>query len=234
MVKLSIVMPVFNEKSTLLEIIKKVESVSISNVSIELVIVDDFSNDGTRDLLSKVKKHVVIFHEKNQGKGAAVMAGISKSSGDIIVIQDADLEYTPSDFNRLIKPIISGQYSVVFGSRFLGKKEKIFGKDKILLPSHYIGNNMLSFVTSFLYGSKLTDMETCYKMFKRDVLTGIIIKAKRFDFEPEITAKILKKGYKILEMPITFKHRHFSEGKKINWRDGIIAFWCLLKYRFIN
>lgn len=232
--KLSIIIPVYNEQNTFLKLLKKVEDLKLENIEKEIIIVDDFSTDGTRNLINGIKDHRVIFNEFNMGKGATVIRGLKVSTGDILVIQDADLEYNPEDFKKLIKPIIAKEFQVVYGSRFLNKKETIFGKNKTLIPIHYIGNKVLSLITSILYFNKIIDMETCYKMFTREVFNKLNLKSKRFDFEPEITSKILKNGYKIKEMPINFHPRNFNEGKKINWKDGVKAIYYLLKFRFVN
>ena len=229
--KISVIMPVYNEEKTLLEILNKVKNVNIDK---EVIIVNDGSTDKTKEILEQVEQHeknphVKIFHhEKNQGKGAAIRTGIDKASGDIILIQDADLEYDPKDYKKLIEPIANGKASVVYGSRVFSLTKK----DMHTL--HYYGNKMLTFVTNVFYNCKLSDMETCYKVFKKDILKNIKLKSKGFEFEPEITAKILKKGYKIYEVPISFKPRSFKEGKKITWIDGLKATYYLVKYRFVN
>lgn len=224
--KLSIIIPVFNEKSTIKRILENVEKVEIP-LEKEIIIVDDFSTDGTRDILKQFNAYKVFYHEKNKGKGAAVRTGLSQATGDIILLQDADLEYNPEEYTRLLEPILSKKASVVFGSRHLGNNE-------VRYRSYYFGNIMLSLATSLLYFKKVTDMETGYKVFKKDVVQNINLKAKRFDLEPEITAKILKKGYKIHEVPISYSCRAFKEGKKITWKDGLAALWFLVKYRFAD
>ena len=229
--KLSIIIPVYNEKKTILELIKKVKEVSVK-LEKEIIIVDDCSTDGTTELLSKLKDVKVIFHKTNQGKGAAIKTALKHITGDIILIQDADLEYEPKDYPQLIKPILEGKTKVVYGSRFKGKK--ILAKERWKIPSHYIGNILLSLITTLLYGRYITDMETGYKVFTKDVIDNITLNAKGFEFEPEITVKILKKGYKIIEVPISYKSRSFNEGKKITWKDGVKALWYLIKYRFTN
>ena len=226
--QLSVIMPVYNEVDTIREIVRRVQDVGLVH---EIVIVDDGSEDGTRELLADLKKLPdvrVILHDCNQGKGAAVVTGIKAATGDVILIQDADLEYDPRDFPSLIKPIEEGIADVVFGSRFLG------GPRRPIYFWNMVANKILTFVTNILYNNILTDMETGYKCFRREVVEGMTIRAKRFDFEPEFTAKILKRKVRIFEVPITFNPRLYSEGKKITAWDGVIAFWTLLKFRFIN
>lgn len=230
--KLSILIPVYNESSTILELLKKVEDVKLSGIEKEIIIVDDFSKDGTRDLLKKVK-HKVMYHEKNMGKGSAIRTGLKNATGEIILIQDADLEYNPQSYPALLKPIIEERTNVVYGSRFLGEKMKNLKKNS-WMRLHYHGNIILTFITNILYNAKLTDVETCYKVMRREVILPLKLNGTRFDLDPEITAKILKKGFKIIEVPIEFNARNFSEGKKINWKDGIKALYCLIKYRLVD
>ena len=225
--KLSIIIPVYNEKNTILKLIKTVENVDVGKTKKELILIDDFSTDSTRDLLKKIQNHKIFYHTKNKGKGSAIRTGLNHATGDIIIIQDADLEYNPNEYPNLLRPILEGKTKVVYGSRFLKKH-----KAKYLL--YYLGNILLSLITRILYFRKITDMETCYKVFKREVINNINLKSKRFDFEPEITAKIIKKGYKIIEVPVSYKCRDFKEGKKISWKDGVKAIWYLLKYRFVD
>jgi dolichol-phosphate mannosyltransferase len=226
--KLSILIPVYNEKLTILKLLKEVEAVKIPGIEKEIIIVDDKSTDGSKEILRKVK-YKVFFHEKNQGKGAAIKTAIKHATGDILVIQDADLEYDPNDYNVLIKPILEGKTKVVYGSRFLHPKFK---------PAHklfYFGNLFLSLMTRLLYFRNITDMETCYKMFKKEVLIGIDLKSRGFELEPEITTKIIKKGYKIIEVPIKYHARKIEEGKKLKpIKDGVKALWYLIKHRFGN
>jgi dolichol-phosphate mannosyltransferase len=234
--KLSIIIPVFNENKTILEILDRVISVKIPNFEKEILLVDDGSTDGTREKITKAKvKGVKIFlHKVNQGKGAAVKTGIKEASGDYIIIQDADLEYNPKSIKNLTAAIVDDK-SVIYGTRLnrmphLDKEEK-----KHLFILHYFGNRFLSLVTSVLYGQWLTDMETCYKLFPKKAVEKMKINARGFEFEPEITAKLLKKGYKIKEVPIVATPRGYDQGKKLNTvRDGAKALWYLFKYRFTN
>jgi glycosyltransferase involved in cell wall biosynthesis len=230
--KISIIVPIYNEEKTLLKILDKLNKVKLP-LDKEIVLVDDYSTDGTRDILKRLeKKYHIVYHKKNMGKGSALRTGFKHSTGDIITIQDADLEYDPEDYNILLKSIFNGKTKVVYGSRFIGNS--FFSRQKWFSPIHYIGNKSLSILTSLMYFKYLTDMETCYKMFTKEVLNSIKLRSRRFDFEPEITAKIIKKGYKIKEVPIHYYPRDFSHGKKITWRDGIMALYYLVKYRFLN
>lgn len=224
--KLSVIVPVYNEEKYLEDIIKKVENIQIEK---EIIIVDDGSNEETKKIINKFKnKHIVITHFKNQGKGAAVKTGIKHSTGEIIIIQDADLEYDPNDYYELIKPIVEGKAKVVYGSRFLNKNMII----KYRL--NWLATKFLNYLVWLLYFYKITDEPTGYKVFKADLLKSIKINANRFDWEPEITAKILKRGIKIYEVPISYTPRSFEEGKKIGWKDGFQAIWTLIKYRFVD
>lgn len=231
--KISIIIPVYNEFSTLKKILDKVEKTSFCSLEKEIILVDDESSDGTKDLLKSLQdnsnKYKIYYHSKNSGKGAAIRTALNYASGDIIVIQDADLEYNPEDYNSLIPIIIEDKADVVYGSRFLG--EKTPGAFKL---SNYLGNKILTFLTNILYNTTLTDMETCYKAFRADVIKEINIKSNRFDFEPEITAKVLKMKYHLLEVPISYYGRGNLEGKKITWKDGFCAIRALIKYRFID
>ncbi|MBW2976426.1 glycosyltransferase family 2 protein [Candidatus Woesearchaeota archaeon] len=230
--KLSVIIPVYNEEKTIRKVIAKVRRVKLGDIKKEIIIVDDFSSDNTRKILSELKgKNIkIFFHKKNQGKGAAIRTGLKYSTGDLILIQDADLEYNPEDYPQLLKPIIEKKAKVVYGSRLKTIKMNLENMYKL----HYFGNMFLTVMTNILYGTKISDMETCYKLFRKEVIKGMRLRARRFDFEPEITAKILKKGYKIKEVPISFAARKFDEGKKITWVDGIKALYYLIKYRFVD
>lgn len=226
---LSIVMPVYNERHTIEEILRRVHAVGLAD---EIIIVDDGSTDGTReildDLVAKYPAINLILHERNQGKGAAVRTGIQAAKSDLLLIQDADLEYDPRDYPILLKPIEEGIADVVYGSRFLG------GPRKATMFWHMIANKLLTFMTNILFNSILTDMETGYKLFKRELIQSIPLRANRFEFEPEITAKLLKRRIRIFEVPISFNPREYSEGKKIGLSDAFEAVWALIRYRFTD
>ena len=225
---LSIIIPVYNEAKNIQEIIKRVHATKRAS---EIIIVDDGSQDGTRDILKNMdgkKKVRVILHEKNQGKGAAVVTGMMAATGDVLLIQDADLEYDPRDYPALLQPIEEDIADVVYGSRFLGAPRRV------AMFWHQVANKLLTFMTNILYDSILTDMETGYKVFRREVIQDLKIRSKRFNFEPEFTAKILKRKYRIFEVPITFNPRDYADGKKIKLKDAFEAVWALLKFRFID
>jgi glycosyltransferase involved in cell wall biosynthesis len=223
---LSVIVPVFNERATVAEVIRRIRAVDLP-LDIEVIVVDDGSSDGSDKVLAAMGDSTVrvINHSQNQGKGAAVRTGLGVVRGDLVLVQDADLEYDPADWSKLLQPILRGKAHVVYGSRFTGER-------KNMLPMHWMGNRLLSLVTNVLYSSTLSDMETCYKLFDRRVLEGITIESNRFDFEPEITAKVLRRGHRIYEVPISYAGREVDEGKKITWRDGIGALRALIKYRF--
>ncbi|MFN8381288.1 MAG: glycosyltransferase family 2 protein [Anaerolineales bacterium] len=226
--KLSVIIPVYNEVESIETILKRVHDTKLTD---EIIVVDDGSKDGTRDKLKDLdgKNGVrVILHEVNQGKGAAVRTGMNAAKGDILLIQDADLEYDPRDFPELLKPIQEGLADVVYGSRFLGRAHRV------TMFWHMLANKSLTLMTNILYDTILTDMETGYKVFKRQVIEGMVIRANSFNFEPEFTAKILKRKYRIYEVPITFNPRDYTQGKKIKLHDAFEAIWALVKYRFVD
>jgi glycosyltransferase involved in cell wall biosynthesis len=244
--KLSIVIPVYNEIATLREIIRRVNAVTVEvptgfgpysdlgevvNIEKEILAVDDGSTDGSREILQEEAQQgrvTAFFHERNMGKGAAVRTGFQHATGDFIVIQDADLEYDPREYILLLQPILEGRANVVYGSRFRG------GPSKTMFFHHMVGNRLLTLITNILYDTILTDMETCYKCFRAEIIQGMPLHSRAFDFEPEVTAKILKRGHRIYEVPISYTGREFDEGKKISWKDGFAAIWTLIKYRFVD
>ncbi len=227
--KLSIIVPVYNERNTIQELLRRVRAVDTGEIAREIIMVDDGSTDGTPDILKLEEDSTtkVLFHESNQGKGAAIRTALPHVTGDYVIIQDGDLEYDPDDYRVMLAPILKKKAEVVYGSRFTGEHRD-------MLFWHMLGNKFLSLVTNVLYNTTLSDMETCYKLFSRESLEGIRIKSNRFDFEPEITAKILKKKIRVYEVPISYAGREYHEGKKITWRDGIFALWALIKYRFVD
>lgn len=230
MTKLSIIIPVYNEVNSLEELVRQVEEADFCGCEKEIILVDDCSTDGSKDILKTMEnKHTVLYHEKNKGKGAAIRTAVEKASGDIIVIQDADLEYSPNDYNNLLPLIINDKADVVYGSRFLSEEN-----NKNFMLKNLIGNKVLTVMTNILFGSKITDMETCYKAFKKDIIKSVKIKSDRFDFEPEITAKVLKKKARLIEVPISYSGRGHEEGKKIGWKDGIQAIKAIIRFRFCD
>ena len=226
--KLSVIIPVYNEVESIEVILERVRA---QNLAEEIIVVDDGSKDGTRDVLGKLdgKNGVrIILHEHNKGKGAAVRTGMAAALGDVLLIQDADLEYDPRDYPQLLQPIKEGLADVVYGSRFLG------GGHRVAMFWHMVANRLLTFMTNILYNTILTDMETGYKVFRREILNGMVLHANSFNFEPEFTAKILKRNFRIYEVPITFNPRDYTEGKKIKLHDAFEAVWALIKYRFVE
>ena len=222
---LSVVMPVFNEASTIEDIIFRVLAVPLR---IQLIVVDDGSTDGSRETLTRLQAthaFTLLLQPSNQGKGAALRRGFAEASGDLVVIQDADLEYSPEEFPMLIELICEGRADVVYGSRFLGRH-------RVFLFTHYLGNRFLTLVANVLYNTMLSDMETCYKAMRTEVLRSMTLRSDGFGIEPELTAKIFKRGYRVYEVPISYDGRGYEEGKKIGWRDGVVALWVLLRYRF--
>ncbi|MBI5476765.1 MAG: glycosyltransferase family 2 protein [Ignavibacteriales bacterium] len=226
--KLSVIIPVYNEERSLKQLLDKVLNVKLEK---EIIIIDDYSTDNSRKIIEEYSKHSdikTVFHKKNSGKGKAIRSGIEHITGDVVIIQDADLEYEPEDYPKLIQPIIDGKTNVVYGSRELGTthQHSYF--------SFYIGGKFLSWLTNILYESNITDEPTCYKVFKADLLKSVNLKCERFEFCPEVTAKVLKRGEQIVELPIHYYPRTKNEGKKIKWKDGIEAIWTLLKYKFVD
>jgi len=221
----SVVMPAYNERPTIEEIVRRVMAVPLR---MELIVVDDGSTDGTREILGTLQRElgfVLVLQPVNGGKGSALRSGFTRVTGDIVIIQDADLEYSPEEYPSLIELICAGRADVVYGSRFLGRH-------RVFLFTHYLGNKLLTLMTNVLYNTILSDMETCFKVMRVDVVRSFNLESNGFGIEPEITAKIFKRGYRVYEIPITYDGRSYSEGKKITWRDGLVALWVLVKYRF--
>lgn len=224
--KLSIVIPVYNEKAFLRDVVLRVEAVTYEK---EIILVDDFSTDGSRKILEEYKDrqgYHVLFHARNQGKGAALRTGFAHATGDVIIIQDADLEYDPKDYPTLLEPILDGRADVVYGSRFLG------GPHRVLFYWHSVGNKFLTTLSNMFTNLNLTDMETGYKVFSKKVIDSITLKCDRFGIEPEITSKIARKNFRIYEVPISYSGRDYTEGKKITWKDGVAALWFIIRFRF--
>jgi glycosyltransferase involved in cell wall biosynthesis len=226
--KLSVIVPVFNERNTVVEVLRRMRTIELPDgIEREIIVVDDGSADGTRDVLRQLGDSTVriVMHDRNRGKGAAVRTGFAHATGEYVLIQDADLEYDPEDWPKLLHPVLRGRARVVYGSRFTGERRN-------MLLLHWIGNRFLSMVTNVLFNTTLSDMETCYKLIERDLVSGLRLHSDSFDIEPEITAKILKRGIRIYEVPISYSGREFDEGKKLTWRDGLSALRTLVVYRF--
>jgi glycosyltransferase involved in cell wall biosynthesis len=226
--KLSVIVPLYDERNTVVEIVRRMRAVDIP-LEREIVLVDDGSTDGTREVLRQLADSTVhvVHHERNLGKGAAIRTGLEQVTGDLVLIQDGDLEYDPEDWPKLLTPVLRGKAEVVYGSRFTGERRN-------MLFFHWVANRFLSLVTNILYNSTLSDMETCYKLFDRELLAGIRWQARGFEFEPEVTAKVLRRGIRIYEVPISYAGREFNEGRKFTWRDEFVALWTLVKYRFVT
>lgn len=225
--KLSIVVPVYNEKATIHTILERIEQTEFDK---EIILVDDFSTDGTREILQNeyAEKHLLLLHPRNMGKGAALATGFERVTGDIVIIQDADLEYDPAEYEKLLEPIAAGHADVVYGSRFLG------GPHRAIYFWHYAGNKLMTLLSNIFNNINLTDMETCYKVFRAEILKDMKFRSKRFGFEPEFTAKVARRRLRIFEVPISYYGRTYAEGKKITWKDGISAVYCIVKYRFLD
>ncbi len=225
--KLSVVIPVYNEVETLVEVLRRVREVPLLK---EIIVVDDGSNDGSRDLLrgDLGPEVAVVLHDRNRGKGAALRTGFQKVTGDIVLVQDADLEYDPSEYPRLLKPILEGKADVVYGSRFGGETHRV------LFFWHYVGNRFLTMLSNVFTNLNLSDMETCYKVFRADLLKRVRFRSSRFGFEPEFTAKVARIGCRIYEVPVSYHGRGYEAGKKITWKDGFAAIGCIIRYRFFD
>tara|TARA_B100000686_G_C16779646_1_gene970958 strand:- start:1369 stop:2052 length:684 start_codon:yes stop_codon:yes gene_type:complete len=227
-VKISIVIPVYNEETTLREIVSRIEATPYEK---EVILVDDFSSDSSKSILEELQSREgfkVLYHEKNRGKGAALRTGFSEVSGEVVIIQDADLEYDPADYEQLLGPIKDGRADIVFGSRFLG------GPHRVMFFWHYVGNKTLTTLSNMLTNLNLTDMETGYKVFTKKVLDSLTLKCDRFGFEPEFTSKIARYNFRVYEVPISYSGRDYNQGKKITWKDGIAALWFIFKFRFLD
>lgn len=237
MSKLSIIIPLYNEEKTIIKLLQRVIEAKLPGyIQKEIIVIDDGSTDHSKLKIKNLKFKGIkkIFHERNIGKGAALKTGIKNSTGDLIIIQDADLEYNPADYKKLLEPILRGRTKIVYGTRLSNYPLKFWGKDKTVLPAHLIANRFLTGLVNFLFHSNLTDMETCYKLFSREVLNKVDLQSTGFEIEPEITIKALKLGYNIIEVPISTIPRGYKEGKKIRFNDGIKAVWTIFRYRFSN
>jgi glycosyltransferase involved in cell wall biosynthesis len=232
--KLSVVIPAYNEEQTVAETIRRVKTVDLAGLELEIVVVDDGSKDRTREILKTIPGITVVLHERNSGKGAAVKSGFRAATGDIVLIQDADLEYDPQDYGALVRPILDGEVDAVMGSRFILERIQFFGKGaKSPFFTHYVGNILIVRITNALYGHSATDYEGCYKAFSKRVVDSIPIAANGFEYDNELICKLLRRGYRIAEVPIKYKPRTYEEGKKIKWQDGVRMIWTIIKWRFL-
>ena len=230
--KLSVIIPVYNERSTIEAVVRRVQAVTLGPIEKEIIVVDDGSRDGTTEILKELSGIRRISHEKNAGKGAALSTGFRAATGDIVLIQDADLEYDPDDYRAVIRPIAEGTSDVVMGSRFIKYKVRIFGKHRSPYISHYIGNVLITFTTNLLYGKNFTDYEGCYKAFRQAVIATTPVEAKGFEFDNELICKLMRKGARIIEVPIRYTPRTYARGKKITWKHGLIMLWTIITWRF--
>jgi len=231
--KLSVIIPAYNERSTIEAVVRRVQGVNLGPIEKEIIVVDDGSRDGTIEVLKVLSGIRHILHERNAGKGAALTTGFQAATGDIVLIQDADLEYHPEDYRTVIQPIVDGACDAVMGSRFLLYKPKFFGKRRSPYLTHYIGNKLIVDVTNLLYGQHFTDYEGCYKAFNRTILASTPVEAKGFEFDNELVCKLMRKGARIAEVPIHYTPRTYAHGKKINWKHGVIILWTIVKWRFL-
>ncbi len=231
MTRLSIVIPAYNEKDTIKDLLFAVEGASLPGIEKEIIVVDDGSTDGTRDILREARGIKVILHERNQGKGGAIKTGFKQATGDIVIVQDADLEYDPNEYERLLKPILSGRADVVYGSRFVGSDPH-----RVLYAVHYLANRFLTLLSNLFTGLNLTDMETCYKVFSREVTDSFKdkLQSKKFGIEPELTARVAKGKWRVYEVGISYYGRTYNEGKKINWKDGLAAIWHIVRFNLFS
>lgn len=232
--KLSIIIPVYNESGSIAELLNGINAVKLDCIDKEIIIVDDFSTDGSREIIKNSRgDYVKIFQDKNMGKGSALKKGIEASTGDFTIFQDADLEYTPQDYAKLLTPILEKRTNITLGSRFINERLTILGENKTINPLHWIGNRILTFTFNTLYKQKLSDVEPCYKVFRTELLKKTPVASNRFEYDIELMCKLVKKGERIVQLPIKYNPRTDKEGKKIKWTDGFIALWTIIKYRFV-